>query len=152
MSQNTPAPDITLPLSVDDNIALSDLRPSPVVLFFYPRDNTKGCTIEAKDFSALLPEFEAAGARVFGISKDDLKSHARFTEKQELTVPLLSDAETGAAEAFGVWKEKQMYGKTFWGIERSTFLIDGTGAIRREWRKVKVAGHAQEVLDALRAL
>ncbi|MGH1453094.1 MAG: peroxiredoxin [Paracoccaceae bacterium] len=146
------APDFTLPATTGDDVTLSALRGAPVVLFFYPRDNTAGCTVEATDFTALLPQFLGAGAQVFGISKDDMKSHARFTANKALTVPLLSDAEGSACEDFGVWQEKKMYGKTFMGIVRSTFLIDANGQIAREWRKVKVADHAAEVLEALRAL
>jgi len=146
------APDFTLPATTGDDITLSALRGAPVVLFFYPRDNTAGCTVEATDFTALLPQFLGAGAQVFGISKDDMKSHARFTANKALTVPLLSDAEGSACEDFGVWQEKKMYGKTFMGILRSTFLIDANGQIAREWRKVKVADHAAEVLEAVRAL
>ncbi len=128
------------------------LRPAPVVLFFYPRDNTSGCTKESIAFSELLPEFEALGANVFGISKDSLSSHDKFVAKQNLTVPLLSDENGTACEDFGVWAEKKMYGKTFMGIVRSTFLIDGEGNIARAWPKVKVDGHAAEVLEALKAL
>ncbi|APZ51352.1 peroxiredoxin [Salipiger abyssi] len=146
------APDFTLPATNGEEVTLSALRPAPVVLFFYPRDDTSGCTKENQDFSALLPEFEAAGVKVFGLSKDSLASHEKFMTKKELTVPLLSDEGSEVCEAFGVWKEKKMYGKTFMGIERSTFLIDASGAIAREWRKVKVPGHAEEVLEAAKAL
>ncbi|MCR8546954.1 peroxiredoxin [Salipiger sp. P9] len=146
------APDFSLPASSGDTVTLSALRPAPVVLFFYPRDDTSGCTVENLDFSALLPKFEAAGVKVFGISKDSLASHEKFIAKKALTVPLLSDEGSEVCEAFGVWKEKKMYGKTFMGIERSTFLIDASGEIAREWRKVKVPGHAEEVLEAALAL
>jgi peroxiredoxin Q/BCP len=149
---NTDAPDFTLPQDGGDPVTLSALRPAPVVLFFYPRDNTPGCTTEAQGFTAAKADFDALGAHVFGISKDSLASHAKFREKKELRIPLLSDEDDSVCEAFGVWKEKSMYGKTFMGIERSTFLIDGTGAIVREWRKVKVKGHVEEVLDAGKAL
>lgn len=154
MSDNTPkmAPDFTLPSDDAGEITLSALRGAPVVLFFYPRDNTSGCTIEAKGFSADQAAFEAAGAKVFGVSKDSIASHAKFRTKQELTIPLLSDEHGTACEDFGVWKEKKMYGKTFMGIERSTFLIDAEGHIAREWRKVKVAGHVEEVLATVKAL
>ncbi|MGY3437166.1 MULTISPECIES: peroxiredoxin [unclassified Marinovum] len=145
-------PNITLPRDGGDSVDLSSLRPAPVVLFFYPRDLTSGCTKEAIAFSALRPEFEAAGAQVFGISKDPIKSHDKFVAKHDLAVPLLSDEDSDIAEQFGVFQEKKMYGKTFFGIVRSTFLIDGTGKLVREWRKVKVDGHAEEVLDAVRAL
>lgn len=151
-----PAPDFTLP--ADDGtgegtvITLSDLRGSLVVLFFYPRDNTPGCTNEAKDFSRLRDAFSDLGVTVLGVSKDSLASHAKFRAKQGLTVPLLSDEHGSTCEEFDVWKEKKMYGKTFMGIERSTFLIDADGQVVRAWRKVKVPGHADEVLAAVKAL
>lgn len=145
------APDFTLP-GTSGEITLSALKGAPVVLFFYPRDDTSGCTKENEAFTALLPAFEAAGARVFGVSKDSLASHEKFMAKKALTVPLLSDEASDVCEAFGVWKEKSMYGKTFMGIERSTFLIDAEGRIAKEWRKVKVPGHAEAVLEAVRAL
>jgi len=146
------APDFTLPRDGGGEVTLSALRPAPVVLFFYPRDDTSGCTKEAVAFSGLREAFEAAGVQVFGISRDSVASHDKFAAKHALTVPLLSDEDSDICEKFGVWKEKSMYGKKFWGIERSTFLIDGEGRIVREWRKVKVPGHAEEVLDAARAL
>lgn len=146
------APDFTLPATTGEDVTLSALRPAPVVLFFYPRDNTSGCTKESKQFSELLGEFEAAGARVFGISKDEMASHDKFIAKQDLTVPLLTDADSDVCEKFGVWAEKKMYGKTFMGIVRATFLIDGSGRIARAWPKVKVDGHAAEVLEAVKAL
>ncbi|WP_343502583.1 peroxiredoxin [Alloyangia pacifica] len=146
------APDFTLPVSGGGEITLSALRPEKVVLFFYPRDDTSGCTVENQDFTRLLPDFEALGVKVFGISADSLESHEKFMRKKALTVPLLSDETAQTCAAFGVWKEKKMYGKTFMGIERSTFLIDGEGRIAREWRKVKVPGHADEVLDAAKEL
>ncbi|GGO51920.1 peroxiredoxin Q/BCP [Roseovarius pacificus] len=146
------APDFTLPRDGGDQITLSALRPAPVVLFFYPRDDTSGCTREAIAFTALQGEFEAAGAHILGISKDTVARHDKFRDKHDLGVPLLSDAEADICEQYGVWKEKSMYGKKFWGIERSTFLIDGSGQIARVWRKVKVPGHAEEVLQAVNAL
>jgi peroxiredoxin Q/BCP len=149
---NEMAPDFTLPSTGDTEVTLSALRPAPVVLFFYPRDNTSGCTKEAIAFSGLLPEFEALGVKVFGISKDSMASHDKFVAKQELTVPLLSDENGSVCEDFGVWAEKKMYGKTFMGIVRSTVLIDSTGKISRTWPKVKVPGHAEEVLEAVKAL
>lgn len=148
----TSAPDFTLPVTGGAEITLSALRPAPVVMFFYPRDDTSGCTKENEAFTALLPEFEALGVKVFGISKDSIASHDKFMAKKSLTVPLLSDEHSDVCEKFGVWKEKSMYGKKFMGIERSTFLIDANGEIAREWRKVKVPGHAEEVLEAARAL
>jgi len=123
-----------------------------VVLFFYPRDDTSGCTKENEAFTALQDAFGEIGVRVFGISKDSLASHEKFMAKKSLTVPLLSDEHGTASEDFGVWKEKSMYGKKFMGIERSTFLIDAEGRIARAWRKVKVPGHADEVLAAAQQL
>lgn len=148
------APDFTLPVQggPSGEITLSELRGNPVVLFFYPRDDTSGCTKENEAFTALEDDFTQLGVRVFGISKDSLASHEKFMAKKKLTVPLLSDEQGSVCEDFGVWKEKSMYGKTFMGIERSTFLIDAEGRIARTWRKVKVPGHAEEVLDAARAL
>lgn len=144
------SPDFTLP-STEGDITLSALRPQPVVLYFYPRDDTPGCTLEAQDFNRLHDDFKAAGIKVIGISKDTLASHEKFCGKHGLGIALASDTGT-VAEDFGVWVEKNMYGKTSMGIERATFLIDGAGTIAREWRKVKVAGHAEEVLAAAKAL
>ena len=146
------APDFTLPRDGGGTVTLSALRGGPVVLFFYPRDDTPGCTTENKDFSALLDQFTAAGVQVFGISKEDVASHDKFRDKHGLRAPLLSDADSDVCAAYGVWKEKSMYGKKFFGIERSTFLIDAEGRIARVWSKVKVPGHAEEVLDAVKAL
>ncbi|WP_417729165.1 peroxiredoxin [Roseovarius sp.] len=146
------APDFSLPRDGGDTVTLSSLRPGAVVLFFYPRDNTSGCTKEAVAFSALKDQFDAAGATVMGISKDSIASHEKFQSKHALTVPLLSDEGSNTCEAYGVWTEKSMYGKTFFGIARSTFLIDGQGRIARVWRKVKVPGHAEDVLAAVKAL
>ncbi|EAQ01458.1 AhpC/TSA family protein [Pseudooceanicola batsensis HTCC2597] len=146
------APDFTLPRDGGDPVTLSALRPDPVVLFFYPKDDTPGCTTENRDFTALGPEFEAAGARVLGVSRDTVEKHARFRAKHDLTTVLLSDAEGTVCEDYGVWGEKKMYGKTFMGITRATFLIDGDGRIARVWPKVKVAGHVDEVLAAVREL
>ncbi len=146
------APDFSLPADTNAEISLSGLRPAPVILFFYPRDDTPGCTIEANDFTALSAEFTAQGAQVFGISKDSLESHCKFRDKFDLAIPLLSDADGDVCENYGVWDEKKMYGKTFMGITRTTVLIDGDGNIAQIWDKVKVEGHAQEVLAATRAL
>ena len=145
------APDFTLP-GTGGEVSLSALKGRPVVLFFYPRDDTSGCTKEAQGFSASREAFEAAGASVFGISKDSLPSHEKFASKREITVPLLSDEHGSVCEDYGVWKEKSMYGKTYMGIERSTFLIAADGTIARIWSKVKVPGHVEEVLEAVRAL
>lgn len=149
---NTPAPDFTLPQDGGDPVSLSDLRGTPFVLFFYPRDNTPGCTKEAIGFSETLPEFESLGVRVFGVSKDSIASHEKFRDKKDLSVSLLSDADSDLSEKLDVWKEKSMYGKTFWGIVRSTFLVNAEGVIVGEWRKVKVPGHVEAVLEAARAL
>ncbi|WP_292290477.1 peroxiredoxin [Marivita sp.] len=148
------APEFTLPVQggEDSEVSLAGLRGTPVVLFFYPRDDTSGCTKENEAFTGLETEFAQLGVKVFGISKDSLESHEKFMAKKKLTVPLISDEHGTASEDFGVWKEKSMYGKTFMGIERSTFLIDAEGRIARAWRKVKVPGHAEEVLEAARAL
>ena len=147
-----PAPDFTLPRDGGDMVTLSDLKPKIVVLYFYPRDDTGGCTKEAIAFTELLPEFENAGAVVYGLSKDTVAKHEKFITKRELGVPLLSDADSDVCERYGTWVEKQMYGKTYLGIERSTFLIDGEGSVREVWRKVKVPGHAEAVLGAVKAL
>ncbi len=148
----SPAPDFTLPQTEGPDVTLSSLRGAPVVLFFYPKDNTPGCTKESIAFSEHMQAFADAGAQVYGISKDSLKKHANFTAKHDLTVPLLSDENGSVCEDYGVWKEKQMYGKTFLGIERTTVLIAADGTIARIWPKVKVPGHAEEVLEAVKAL
>jgi peroxiredoxin Q/BCP len=147
-----PAPDFTLPSTDGGDVTLSALKGQSVVLFFYPRDNTSGCTKEAQGFSASRADFEAAGAKVFGISKDSMASHDKFVAKRELTVPLLSDENANVCEDYGVWKEKSMYGKTYMGIERSTFLIAPDGKIARIWNKVKVPGHVEDVLGAVQDL
>ena len=146
------APDFTLQRDGGDQVTLSVLRGGPVVLFFYPRDDTSGCTTEAKDFTARLSSFQAKGAKVLGISRDSVASHEKFVAKQELGIPLLADEDGAVTEAYGVWVEKSMYGRTYMGIERSTFLIGSDGTIRESWRKVRVKGHAQTVLDATTAL
>ena len=128
----------------------SDLRGRKAVFFFYPKDNTPGCTSEAKDFSALLPDFEKAGASIVGVSKDSPKKHRNFIAKHDLTVALATDAEEdGLSDALGIWTEKQMYGRTYMGMVRSTYLVDEQGRIVRIWPKVKVKGHADAVLEAV---
>jgi thioredoxin-dependent peroxiredoxin len=132
-------------------IRSADFKGKTLVLYFYPKDDTTGCTMEAKDFSALAPAFAKAGATVVGVSKDSLKSHDKFASKYGLAIPLGADPEARTIEAFESWVQKKLYGREYMGIDRSTFLIRD-GVIRRIWRKVKVAGHAQAVLDAVKAL
>ena len=145
------APDFTLPRDGGAEVTLSALKPQKVVLYFYPRDDTPGCTTEALEFTALGDEFKAAGAVVIGVSKDTVAKHDKFVAKHDLGVMLVSDAEGDVCERYGVWVEKNMYGKISMGIERATFLIGSDGKIIRVWRKVKAKGHAQEVLEVLRA-
>jgi len=144
--------DFSLPATGGRTFTLSACRGSTVVLYFYPKDDTSGCTTEAKDFTTLAPLFEKAGITVLGVSPDSCASHAKFRKKHALAVTLLADEERTAAEAYGVWVEKSMYGRKYMGIERSTFLIDKAGKVARAWRKVKVPGHAEEVLAAAKAL
>jgi len=131
---------------------LKDARGKAVVLYFYPKDMTSGCTVESQQFRDLAPKFARAGALILGVSRDSLKSHEKFREKESLPFALLSDADEKLCKQFDVIREKSLYGRKYLGIERSTFLIDSQGVLRHEWRKVKVAGHAQEVLDAVRSL
>jgi peroxiredoxin Q/BCP len=144
------APDFTLPRDGGGEITLSSLRPRTVVLYFYPKADTSGCTKQALAFTEHLAAFEEAGATVIGVSKDSTAKHDKFRDKHGLGVVLLSDENGTVCEDYGVWGEKQMYGKTYMGIERSTFLIDGSGQITRVWRKVKVPGHVEDVLAAVR--
>ncbi len=146
------APDFTLPRDGGGEVSLSDQRGRAVVLFFYPRDDTPGCTKESIGFSEQLQAFSDAGANVFGISRDTVAKHDKFVAKHGLTTPLLSDDGQTVCEDYGVWVEKNMYGRKSMGIERSTFLIDSEGRIARVWRKVKVPGHVGEVLEAVRML
>lgn len=143
------APLFDLPSDGGDRLALEAFRGRWVVLYFYPRDDTEGCTIEAREFSALSREFERAGAVVIGLSPDSPKSHDKFKCKHELDIRLASDEEKTAANAYGVWVEKQMYGRTFMGVERATFLVSPEGRLARIWRKVSPKQHAAEVLDAV---
>lgn len=147
-----PAPDFTLPRDGGGTLTLSALRPAAVVLFFYAKDDTSGCTREATGFSAALADFEAAGAKVVGLSRDPVAAHDRFVAKHGLTVPLVSDEGGAVCEAYGTWVEKSMYGRKYMGVERATFLIDGAGRIARVWRKVRVPGHVDAVLAAVRGL
>jgi peroxiredoxin Q/BCP len=144
-------PDLPLHLSGGGEATLSDHAGRWLVLYFYPKDSTPGCTTEGIDFNGLLPKFRRLGADVIGVSRDSLKSHQNFCTKQGFRFELASDSDESLCNAFGVIKEKNMYGRKVLGIERSTFLIDPDGVIRQSWRPVKVAGHAQAVLDALKA-
>jgi peroxiredoxin Q/BCP len=135
-----------------DEFSLADSKGKTLVLYFYPKDATSGCTVEAQEFRDLADKFKRAGAIVLGVSRDSIKSHEKFRIKESLPFHLLSDPEEKLCGLFDVIKEKSLYGRKYMGIERSTFLIDGSGVLRREWRKVKVAGHAQEVLEAVRSL
>jgi thioredoxin-dependent peroxiredoxin len=146
------APDIKLALDDGKAVSLGDLKGKAVVVYFYPKDDTPGCTTEAKDFSCLVDDFKKAGAEIVGISPDNTKSHLKFREKHGLAVKLASDEDTTIAQAFGSWVEKSMYGKKYMGVDRSTFLIDKGGKVARVWRKVKVPSHAEEVLAAVKAL
>ena len=145
-------PDLSLPSTAGESISLVAFKGRKLVLYFYPKDNTPGCTTEGRDFSRLHPEFEAAGAVVLGVSRDSLKSHSNFKCKQGFPFELLSDSDESLCEAFGVIKLKKMYGKEVRGIERSTFVFAADGRLAREWRGVKLDGHAQEVLDYVRSL
>ena len=146
-----PAPEFTLPRDGGGEVSLASLLPATVVLYFYPKDDTPGCTTQAIDFTAQLAAFEAAGAVVVGVSKDTAAKHDKFRAKHGLGIILGSDADSDVCERYGVWQEKSMYGKTYMGIERSTFLIGPDGTLLREWRKVKVPGHVDEVLAAVTA-
>ena len=146
------APDFELPTDAGEALKLSRLEGKPVVLYFYPKDDTSGCTAEAKDFSKLAPDFRRAGVEVIGVSPDSVASHAKFRKKYDLAVGLAADTDKAVANAYGVWVEKSMYGRKYMGVERSTFLIDAKGHIAKSWRKVKVPGHAAEVLAAAKAL
>jgi len=146
------APDFDLPRDGGRNVSLAGLAGKIVVLYFYPKDDTSGCTVEAVNFTALSDEFAKAGAVVVGMSPDPVKAHDKFVAKHNLDVILASDEDKAVLEAYGVWKEKSMYGRTYMGVERSTFLIGTDGKIAKVWRKVKVPGHAKDVLDAAKAL
>ena len=147
-----PAPEFELPATGGRTFRLADARDQPLVLYFYPKDNTPGCTTESQQFRDLYPEFQKLGCAVYGISRDSLKSHESFKTKMSLPFELLSDTEETASKMFGVIKMKNMYGKKVRGIERSTFVIGPDGIMRREWRGVKVPGHVQEVLEFVRTL
>ena len=147
-----PIPEFSLPSTGGKTVSLADFRQQILVIYFYPKDSTPGCTTEAQQFRDLHPDFVAAGARIVGVSRDSVRSHENFKLKQDLPFDLLSDADEALCTLFSVIKMKSMYGKQVRGIERSTFVIDGSGVLRREWRGVKVPGHAQEVLDFVKTL
>ena len=152
LNEGDPVPDVKLEAADGRTISPADFGGNKLVLYFYPKDDTSGCTAEAQAFSALAEEFEKAGTWILGVSKDPARSHGRFTEKYGLKVPLASDIDGSVCEAFGTWTEKSMYGRKYMGIERATFLVDRDGVVKRVWRKVKVPGHAEEVLAAAREL
>lgn len=152
ITAGTPAAAFEMPTEGDANVSLNGLKGRTVVLYFYPKADTPGCTNEGKDFTALAADFSSARAVVIGVSKDPVRKLQKFKAKYDLDVVLASDETAGVTEAYGVWVEKNMYGRTYMGIERATFLIDGEGVVRRVWRKVSVKGHAEDVLTAVRAL
>lgn len=152
LTKGDPAPDFDLEANGGERVVLGALKGQPVVVYFYPKDDTPGCTKEAIAFSALAGDFNKAGVRIVGLSPDSAAKHDKFVAKHDLKVRLGADTETATAEAYGVWVEKSMYGRTYMGVERATFLIDADGRIAEIWRKVKVPGHAEAVLEAARAL
>ena len=146
------APDFTASTDGGKKLKLSDLRGKPVVLYFYPKDDTPGCTTEACGFRDALPDFSKVKAQVIGVSKDSVARHDKFKQKYDLPFPLVSDEDGKICEKYGTWVEKSLYGRKYMGIDRATFLIDKTGTVARVWRKVKVSGHVAEVLEAVKAL
>jgi peroxiredoxin Q/BCP len=152
VAQGDQAPDFTLPTDGGEMVTLSALAGQPVVVYFYPKDDTSGCTKQAIGFSESKGEFDELGIKIIGISPDSVAKHDKFIAKHDLKVTLAADEDKQVAEAYGVWVEKSMYGKKYMGVDRSTFLIDGKGMVVKAWRKVKVPGHIEEVLAAARAL
>ena len=152
LAEGSKAPAFDLPADGGGRVKLKDFAGKAVVLYFYPKDDTSGCTKEAIDFSAAEKQFAKAGAAIVGVSKDSVAAHDKFKAKHKLKVALGSDEDGKTVEAYGVWVEKSMYGRKYMGIERTTFLIDGKGVIRKIWRKVKVPGHVEEALAAVKAL
>jgi peroxiredoxin Q/BCP len=152
LSPGAEAPDFTLPRDGGGTITLSQFRGKPVVLFFYPKDDTQGCTAEAIAFTAAKPDFDTIGVALLGLSPDPVKKHDKFIQKYDLGIPLASDETHEVLEAYGVWKEKSMYGRTYMGVERTTLLIDSEGRIAEVWTKVKVPGHVEAVLEAAKTL
>ncbi len=152
VAEGSKAPAFSMPTDADGKTALKDYKGKALVLYFYPKDDTSGCTKQAIGFSEQLKAFEKAGAQILGVSRDPVKKHDKFKDKHDLKITLGSDEEGKVTEAYGVWVEKSMYGRKYMGIERSTFLIDAKGKVARVWRKVKVPGHVDEVLEAVKAL
>jgi peroxiredoxin Q/BCP len=152
VKEGDPVPDVKMEGADGKPVSPADFAAQKLVLYFYPKDDTSGCTAEAQQFTALAEEFQNAGTWVLGVSRDSVKSHAKFTDKYGLKIALASDPDGAACEAFGTWVEKSMYGRKYMGIERATFLVDRDGVVKKVWRKVKVPGHAEEVLAAARAL
>ncbi|MFL6788442.1 MAG: peroxiredoxin [Sphingomicrobium sp.] len=150
ITEGDKAPSITVTASDGSSINLA-APGQPLVLYFYPKDDTSGCTREAQDFTALAADYARLGAKVVGVSRDPMKKHEKFISKYDLAVPLVSDEDGGISDAFGTWVEKSMYGRKYMGMERATFLIGSDGRVLKAWRKVKVPGHAQEVLNAAQA-
>ena len=148
----SPAPDFTMPTDGGGEVSLKDLKGKPVVLYFYPKDDTPGCTKEACGFRDAMPDFSGIDATIIGVSKDTVAKHDKFKAKHELNFTLASDEDGSVCEAYGTWVEKSMYGRKYMGIERATFLIDKDGVVREAWRKVKVPGHVDAVLEAAKAL
>ena len=149
MNEGDRAPAITVSLSDGSSVNLASPG-QPLVLYFYPKDDTSGCTLEAQNFTQLAPDFKKAGVKVIGVSRDPMKKHEKFIAKYDLAVPLVADEDGRISDAFGTWVEKSMYGRKYMGMERATYLIGADGKVLRAWRKVKVPGHAQEVLKAAR--
>lgn len=152
LNEGDAAPDVTLQGMDGAELKLASLKGRPLVLYFYPKDDTTGCTKEAQAFTALAGDFEKAGVGILGVSKDPPAKHGKFIAKYDLKIPLATDADGSVTEAFGTWIEKSLYGRKYMGIDRATFLIDSHGKLARIWRKVKVSGHAEEVLEAAKAL
>ena len=152
VSEGDKAPAFAMTTDGGGTVSLKDLKGQPVVLYFYPKDSTPGCTKEACAFRDLMPDFSGIDAAIIGVSKDSVKRHDNFKAKYELPFTLASDEDGSVCEAYGTWVQKKLYGREYMGIERATFLIDGTGVIRKVWRKVKVAGHAEDVLESAKFL
>jgi thioredoxin-dependent peroxiredoxin len=148
----SPLPDLTVAASGGQTLRLKDYKGKPLVVYFYPKDNTPGCTQEGQDFRDLYPAFQSAGCSILGVSRDGVKSHDNFIAKYDFPFSLISDPDETVCKAFDVIKEKKLYGRTYMGVERSTFLFDAKGKLHQAWRGVKVKGHAQAVLDAVNAL